>query len=121
MATYNVPLDIPEHAFAAVKTAIEMQKEAKELGKELIYGIGINTGQAIVGNIGSEKRMDYTVIGDSVNLGARLCSKADGGQILISDSTFQLVKDKIHAKSLGEIQVKGKEQAIKVYEVLSLK
>lgn len=121
MATYNVPLDIPDHALAAVKTAIEMQKASKEIGKGMSYGIGINTGHAIVGNIGSEKRLDYTVIGDSVNLGARLCSKAEANQIIISDATYNLVKDKIHAKSLGEIQVKGKEHPIKVYEVLGLK
>ena len=120
MATYNVPLDQEDHALAAVKTAIDMQKIAKKLGK-CKYGIGINTGPAVVGNIGSERRLDYTVIGDSVNLGARLCSNCEGGHIMISESTYDLVKDKVRVKSLGSIKVKGKEQPIKVYDVLGLK
>lgn len=118
MATYNVPLDMKDHALAAVKTAIEMQKESKKLGKNMVYGIGINTGSAVVGNIGSERRLDYTVIGDSINLGARLCSKAEGHQILISESTNELVRNIIKTRSIGEIQVKGKEKALKVYEVV---
>jgi adenylate cyclase len=71
-----------------------------------------------VGNIGSEKRLDYTVIGDSVNLGARLCSKAEGRQILIGEGTYELVKDKIKTRFFGDIQVKGKEKPVKVYEVI---
>lgn len=120
MATYNVPLDQKDHALNAVKTGLEMQQVSKSLGN-LKYGIGINTGPAIVGNIGSERRLDYTVIGDSVNLGARLCSKAEGDKVLISESTYQLVKDRVKVKPLGEITVKGKEKPIKVYSVLSLK
>jgi len=118
MATYNVPLDLKDHAIHAVKTAIDMQRASRKMGKELKYGIGINTGPAIVGNIGSKKRLDYTVIGDSVNLAARLCGKAEPDQIILSDSTYQLVKGKIKTRSLGEIQVKGKVKPIKVYEVV---
>lgn len=120
MATYNVPLDQKDHALAAVKTALEMQEIAKKLG-DLKYGIGINTGPAVAGNIGSEKRLAYTVIGDSINLGARLCSKAEGHQIIISESTYSLIKDSVRVNPLGEITVKGKEKPIKVYEVLELK
>ena len=118
MATYNVPLDIENHALAAVQTAIEMQQAAKKLGTKFRYGIGINTGMAVVGNIGSEKRLDYTVIGDSVNLGARLCSKAAGEQILISEATHEIVKDKVKTNYIGEIEVKGKAKPLKVYEVV---
>lgn len=118
MATYNVPLDLEDHAYHAVKTAIEMQKAARTIGKELRYGIGINTGEAIVGNIGSKKRLDYTVIGDSVNLAARLCGKAEPNQILISESTYQLVKEMINCKSIGEMTVKGKKKPVRVYEVV---
>ena len=118
MATYNVPLNLKDHALKAVQTAIEMQKVARGMGEELKYGIGINTGDAIVGNIGSAKRLDYTVIGDSVNLGARLCGKAEPNQILISESTYHLVKDKIETKSIGEITVKGKEKPLRVYEIV---
>jgi len=118
MATYNVPLDLEDHAIKAVQTAIDMQKTARAMGPELKYGIGINTGEAIVGNIGSEKRLDYTVIGDSVNIGARLCSKAEPNQILVSESTNNLVKEFIKTKSIGEITVKGKEKPLKVYEII---
>jgi adenylate cyclase len=118
MATYNVPLDMENHALAAVSTAIEMQKAAKKLGTKFRYGIGINTGMAIVGNIGSEKRLDYTVIGDTVNLGARLCSKAAGEQILISEAAYEVVKDKVKTNYIGEIEVKGKAKPLRVYEVV---
>jgi len=117
MATYNVPLDQKDHALAAVKTAMQMQKTIKKMGK-LHYGIGINTGKAIVGNIGSEKRLDYTVIGDSVNLASRLCSACPKDYIFISESTYSLVKDKIKTKPAGKIKVKGKAKPIAVYEVL---
>jgi len=118
MVTFNVPLDLKDHALTAVKTAIEMQIEAKKLGTAIQYGIGINTGPAIVGNIGSEKRLDFTVIGDAVNLGARLCGKAEPNQILLSESTNALVKDQIKTKSIGEITVKGKEKPLEVFEVI---
>lgn len=117
MATYNVPLDMDDHALMAVKTAIEMQKESRKLMK-VKYGIGINTGPVIVGNIGSKKRLDYTVIGDAVNLAARLCGKCEGDQILISEETYHLVKDKIKTHFIGDVQVKGKAKPIKVYEVV---
>jgi len=117
MATYNVPLDLKDHALMAVKTAIEMQRESKKLMK-VKYGIGINTGPVIVGNIGSKKRLDYTVIGDAVNLAARLCGKCEGDQILISEETYHLVKDKIKTRFIGEVQIKGKAKLIRVYEVV---
>ncbi|MFC1685410.1 CHASE2 domain-containing protein [Nanoarchaeota archaeon] len=121
MATYNVPLDQKNHALAAVKTALEMQETINKIGKGLKYGIGINTGPAIVGNIGGKKRLDYTVIGDSVNLAARLCSAAKKDQTLISEHTYKLVKNKIKAKALPPIKVKGKVKPINIYEVTGLK
>jgi len=117
MATYNTPLDMEDHALMAVKTAIDMQKESGNLMK-VKYGIGISTGPAVVGNIGSKKRMDFTVIGDSVNLAARLCGKCKGDQILISEETYKLVKDKVKTRFIGEMELKGKLKPIKVYEVL---
>jgi len=120
MATYNTPLDMEDHALMAVKTAIEMQKESRKLMK-VKYGIGISTGPAVVGNIGSKKRMDFTVIGDSVNLAARLCGKCKGDQILISEETYNLVKDKVKVKKLDKITVKGKKEPLVVYELLSMR
>lgn len=125
MALYNAPLDLEEHALRAVQTAWKMKGGAKELsnrihkrfGKEVAFGIGINSGYATVGNIGASFRLDYTAIGDTVNTASRLESNAAPGQILLSESTYELVKDYVEAKSLGEIQVKGKNKAVAVYEL----
>ncbi|MNR56031.1 Adenylate cyclase 1 [compost metagenome] len=81
--------------------------------------MGINSGPAVVGNIGSEDlRLDYTAIGDTVNLSARLESNAKPGQILISEQTYERVKGLFNIESIGEIKVKGKEKPVAVYEVI---
>jgi adenylate cyclase len=74
----------------------------------------------VAGTVGGEDRMEYTAIGDSVNLAARLESNAKPGQILISERTFEMVKDRIDAKAMGAVRVKGKEEEVGVYEVMSL-
>ncbi len=84
---------------------------------EISFGIGINTGQAIIGNIESEFRMEYTAIGDAVNIASRLEGIAKGEQILISESVYEYVKDDVGSVCLGEIKVKGKDTLIKTYEV----
>lgn len=125
MAIFNAPLDLEEHAFKAVKAAWEMKQGAEELQNELMekygrsvqFGIGVNTGYAVVGNIGSKMRMDYTAIGDTVNTSARLESNAKPGQILISEATYKLVKDRVIVSDLGEIKVKGKEQGINIFQL----
>jgi adenylate cyclase len=97
-----------DHALIAVKTAVEIQARMKELqerwvseGKDVLYiGVGINTGDMVVGNMGSMERMDYTVIGDNVNLGARLCSAAGKGEIIISENTYAQVADRIVCEKL---------------------
>jgi adenylate cyclase len=90
-------------------------------GKEAIsVGIGVSAGEAVAGTVGTEDRMEYTVIGDSVNLAARLESNAKPGQILISHPTYERVRDLVQARPLGRIRVKGKEEEVEVYEVLGL-
>lgn len=129
MAIYNAPLDLVDHAFYAIKTAWEMKQGAENLmkkiqekyGRMVQFGIGVNTGYAIVGNIGSNERMDYTAIGDTVNTSARLESNAKAGQILISKETYELVKDKVLATSLGGLKVKGKTEELDVYQVDGIK
>lgn len=129
MALFGAPLPLEDHALRAVRTALEMQRAHKELmarweaaGQEAVpIGIGINSGEMIVGEIGSSKFTDYTVIGDNVNLGARLCGVAKGHQILISEATYQLVRHAVQVNKLASIQVKGRVQPVQTYEVVGLK
>jgi len=129
MAFFNAPHEQPDHALRAIKAALDMQCQVKEFqnnGKlselpSICYGIGINTGTAVVGNIGGAKRHDYTIIGDSVNLAARLCGAAKEHQILISPSTYQLVRKYVIAEKLPPMKFKGKSKPMIVYNVTGLK
>ena len=126
MAFWNAPLDTPGHEMLAVKTAIQMQKELKKLNRELKkeklpqinIGIGINTGQALVGNMGSDQRFDYSVIGDDVNLASRLesSSKELASTLVVGEKTVKKCRG-YKFKSLGTIQVKGKTEDIKVFTI----
>lgn len=125
MAIFSAPLELEDHAYRAVKAAQEMIEESKKFQKELEkkyglsaeLGVGINTGYAVVGNIGADFRMDYTAIGDTVNTAARLESEAEPGQIIISESTYDKIKDRVDAKPIGSINVKGKSEEVFIYEV----
>jgi adenylate cyclase len=129
MAVYGAPIDMADHAERAVLAAIEMSEKMKELqakwkleGKrEVNIGIGINTGEVVVGNIGSNERMEYTAIGDNVNLTQRLESVAEKGQILISAATYERVKHNVNATVLDPIKVKGKVEKVLAYSVTGLK
>jgi adenylate cyclase len=128
MALFGAPLDDRDHADHAVQTALAMvaalgvlnERWTAEGRPTLDLGIGINTGPMIAGNIGSEAIMSYTVIGDAVNLGARLESlnKEYGTRIIISDATRQQLKGRYDLRSLGEVIVKGKSQAVAIFEVV---
>ena len=128
MATFGAPIAHPDHSLRAVRTALAMQAGIVELnerrqkaGKEMIaVGVGVSAGEAVAGTVGTEDRMEYTVIGDSVNLAARLESNAKPGQILISQRTYEAVRDEVRARSLGPVRVKGKEEVVEVYEVLGV-
>lgn len=107
----------------AVLCAVEIQREINELNKanteDILVGIGINTGMAIVGNVGGEERMDHTVLGNNMNLGARLCSIALPGQIIISESSWRLLKTKaVRTKTLDVVAVKGMSRPMQTYEVM---
>ena len=127
MALYGAPLDDADHADHAVQTALAMVRELAQLNRlwavegraALDIGIGINTGEMIAGNIGSDTIMSYTVIGDNVNLGARLESlnKDFGTRILISEATRRQLKGHYDLKPLGDVTVKGKTRAVAVFEV----
>jgi adenylate cyclase len=130
MAVFGAPVAKPDTAIHAVRAAIGMRKALAALNEKLVArgmkaiatGIGIHTGQLVAGNIGSEKRMEYTVIGDAVNLASRLegATKELGVAVLISQDTYDLVKDHVEARPVKEITVKGREQPVMTYEVLGL-
>lgn len=129
MAVFNAPLDLDDYVFRAVQTALDMRKGAEKLaqnlqeqfGKTVSFGIGVNCGEAVVGNIGCEFRMDYTAIGDTVNTAARLESRAKPGEILISQAVYDTVKDRILAEEVGPMELKGKSNTVTVYRVLDVK
>jgi len=131
MAFFGAPGEThrQDHAITAVRVAVEIQEKlktlrerwAKEKKDVLHIGIGINSGDMVVGNMGSHERMDYTVIGDNVNLGARLCSAAGKDEIIISESTYEQAKDLISAEKLPPISVKGKTNPISIYRVTGIK
>ena len=129
MALYSAPLDDPEHADHAVQTALAMIRTLNDMNRlwqgqgkpTLDIGIGINTGDMVAGNIGSDTIMSYTVIGDAVNLGARLESlnKDFGTRIIISESTRAALKGRYDIHPLGEVVVKGKTKPVAIFEVKS--
>ena len=128
MAFWNAPIANPKHKQMAIKSAIEMQTELVKLNKRLIaeglpqinIGIGINSGEALVGNMGSEQRFDYSVIGDAVNLASRLesSSKTLGKTLVIGEETRKTIENKFSFEYIDSITVKGKTEKIKVYTIL---
>jgi len=131
MAVFGAPVPKPEDAVNALRAAVKMRGALHGLNKRLAErglptlrtGIGIHTGEVVAGNIGSEKRMEYTVIGDAVNLASRLESntKELGVNVLISDDTYQLTKHVVEARPVREITVKGRKAPVMTYEVLGIK
>ncbi len=129
MAVFNSPFDLEDYVFKAVCAAMDIVEGGKALEKELLekfgrtvgFGVGVNCGEAVVGNVGCEFRMDYTAIGDTVNTAARLESNAKKGQVLISDAVYERVKDLIEVEEVGEIPLKGKSKGVFVYSVTAVK
>ncbi len=131
MAFWGAPIEMEDHALNACKASIEMMDALKEMNKKweienkpiLEIGIGINTGDMIVGNMGSAARMDYTLMGDNVNLGSRLegTNKFYKTHIIISEFTYQYVRDQVIVRELDLIRVKGKALPVKIYELMAIK
>ena len=131
MAFWNAPIKQEDHQRRAVLCALDMFEELKILqerwkqeGRPVMdIGVGINSGDAVVGNMGSHERMDYTVIGDNVNLASRLESlnKQFKAHIIISESTYNCVTELVEVKPLGDVKVKGKEKAVNIFEVIGRK
>ena len=124
MAVFGAPIEREDDAERAIRAAVKMRKTLLELMKNIesdrrfTIRLGINSGMVVAGNMGSPKRMDYTVIGDAVNVASRLESIAESNQILIGEETYQRVKHKFQIQMIGKKSIKGKSYPIKVYEVL---
>lgn len=124
MAVYGVPFAKEDDAYRAVRTAMDIRDGLVKLnsirerrGARVVgIGLGINTGVVVSGNMGSPQKMDYTVIGDHVNLAARLEANAPAGKIYVSESTYLETKDRIQYNQLDSITVKGKKEPVKIYE-----
>ncbi len=130
MAVFGAPLPLTEnHAWRAIQSALDMRQRLQEFNQKRIFqsqpqiriGIGISSGEVVSGNIGSQKRMDYTVIGDGVNLSSRLegVTKEYGCDIIISEFTYNLCSERLWVRQLDKIRVKGKHQAVNIYELIS--
>lgn len=130
MAIFGEPIQDIRHPQNSVKCAVDMLKKVEELQEKWLFegkpkieiGIGINTGEAFVGNIGSEKRLEYTVIGDTVNLASRIESynKVYKTNLLISSSTYKQVSDIVDVIKIADVQIRGKSKKMDIYEVLKL-
>jgi adenylate cyclase len=133
MAVFGAPLPVKDHAWMAVQSAMDMRHRLEEFNRhrrsssqpEIRIGIGISSGEVVSGNIGSQKRMDYTVIGDGVDISSRLegVTKIYGDMqqscnIILSQFTYELCHEHIHVRELDRIRVKGKKRAISIYELI---
>jgi len=117
MAFFGAPLDIGDHTEKAVMAALEMKQKAQSFPHPVSFGMGIHCGEVIVGNVGSKRRLDYTVIGDVVNLASRLESQAKPGQILVSEAVHEKMHHRCSTEFLGMREIKGKAQPIPIYEI----
>jgi adenylate cyclase len=127
MALFNAPKDQPDHAVRAVRAGIDLRGALFELSQQSLegdlpiivqFGVGINTGSAVVGYLGFEDRFDYTAVGDTVNTASRLSTAAHSGEVLIGPQTFEAVRGHILTRLLGPMKLKGKSEKIVVYEAL---
>jgi class 3 adenylate cyclase len=125
MALFNTPLEQPDHAVRAVQTALSISAQLPSFNLQfpevyrMRFNVGIHTGMAVVGNVGAPEMMNYTAVGDTVNLAARLQSAGAGGQILISGATCAQLHGAVPVRALGELKVKGRAESVTTYEVLA--
>jgi adenylate cyclase len=123
MALYNTPVEQEDHIARAVKTALHIQDEIYWFWQDVPenhrtkINFGIHTGNAIVGNVGSENLMDFTAVGDTVNVAARLQGVADEGQILVSTPVYEATQDFVFGRSRGQLSVKGRRTPVDAYQI----
>jgi len=129
IALFGAAIALPDAPLKAVTCGLEMQKALAEFnrtraaeGHEPIrIGIGVNTGMVVYGNIGHSKQLQYTAIGDAMNTASRLCSSAKAGEIIISEATMSKVAGHVEAIALPPIEVKGKREKLRIYNVVGIK
>lgn len=129
MAVFNSPFDTEDYVYKAVLAAWDIvqggnrieEQFVERYGKHVGFGVGVNCGPAVVGNIGCDFRMDYTAIGDTVNTAARLEANAPRGTVYISNTVYEQIKDRITVEEIGEIPLKGKSKGVFVYSVTGVK
>jgi adenylate cyclase len=127
MAFFNAPDDQPDHAMRAVRSAIQMRDDIYALHEvmepqfRLSFRIAVHLGEAVVGLVGTQDRLDYTIIGDTVNTAKRLQENGIPGKVILSEAVYARVKDRVVVKELGALQVKGRTQPIPVYELVDLR
>jgi class 3 adenylate cyclase len=125
MGIFNAPLEQADHIMRAVRAAATMQRIIRDyhhnIGQErgLSFGIGLHVGEAVVGNVGMSDRMDYTAIGDTVNVAKRLQENAPGGKVLLSEAVYEVVKHSVKAVFYQEMQLRGRGQPVKTYELIN--
>jgi adenylate cyclase len=123
MGIFNAPLEQEDHVLRAVRSAIAMQRAIADhyhtidTKQRLSFGVGLHVGEVVVGNVGMTDRMDYTAIGDAVNVAKRIQENTPGGKILISEAVYQAVKDSLNASFYDELKLKGREEPMPVYEL----
>jgi PAS domain S-box-containing protein len=127
MAWFNAPIPQPDHTMRAIKAALGIRAGIEALHQKLppdahlSFGVGIHFGEAVLGVVGTENRIDYTAIGDSVNTAKRIQENSDAGQILISEEAYQNVKGLVEVNQVTPVSAKGKSELLKVYEVIGLR
>lgn len=128
MAVFNSPFDLEDYTYKAVKTALDIQKCSEEIarishektGIKIGFGVGVNCGEAIIGNMGSEHRVEFAAIGDTVNTASRLEGVAKAGQVIISKKVYDRLKGRIDVTWLGNVSLKGKAKEVEIYQVNGL-
>ena len=120
LAIWNAPNDVADHARASLSGALAMRRATAEAGNDLAYGIAVHSGDAVVGNIGSGRFMNYTAVGDTVNVAARLQAEAAGGQILCSAQVLHAAQDGFEVRSLGAIRVRGRSEPVESFELIGM-
>jgi class 3 adenylate cyclase len=128
MIIFNDPIPCADHTERAVRLALDMRERIETLsmqwrrkGHMLGFGVGIAAGYATLGQIGFEKRREYTAIGSVINLASRLCDEARPGQIVVGQRAFSSVEQDVEAQSMGELNLKGFAKPVAAYEILSLR